>query len=211
MDTTITLTEVAELFPDHDLLAENAQLQLDLTEARYDLVRAEQRIQELERLALTDKLTGLPNRRAAEEAIEREFARCRRDSCWAALLMVDVDHFKAFNDQHGHAVGDQVLRAVAQAAPQAFRKTDTFARWGGEEFIGVIGDLDPEQAEYAARCAAEKLRGQIELMEVQGLTVTVSVGVTISQDGLDWERRLNRADEALYAAKNAGRNRVEIA
>lgn len=165
---------------------------------------------EVQQLAITDELTGLYNRRHFFELAEREFDRARRYGRPLATIMLDVDHFKQVNDTYGHAVGDQVLRALAKRCRENVRDVDLLARYGGEEFIVLL----PESTLEGAYEVAQRLCGcvaEVPLESGRGsLTVTISVGVAaITQDCVDLETLLNRADAALYAAKRSGRNRVE--
>ncbi len=161
-------------------------------------------------LASTDSLTGLVNRRVLTEAIAREFERFGRYGSQGSLMMVDIDHFKRVNDKHGHAAGDTVLRAVAQTLAGAVRPLDAVGRIGGEEF----GLFLPETELDGAAVLAERLRGEVEGLRVAldgagEVGVTVSVGVTsFRAEDPNWESALGRADAALYAAKNGGRNRI---
>ena len=161
---------------------------------------------ELEHLATHDSLTGALNRRALIEACEQELARCRRNHGVMTLLMIDLDHFKAVNDTHGHPVGDRVLVDFVARVKSLLRQPDRLGRFGGEEFVALL----PETSLVEARIAAERLRATIE-SRVEGLPpCTVSIGITVSRpddDGLD--EIITRADAALYQAKHAGRNRVE--
>ena len=167
---------------------------------------------ELAGLAATDGLTGLANRRSLDQALKQEWARGMRSGQPLALLMIDVDHFKAFNDRHGHHGGDVALRSVAQALAASIRRPgDLAARYGGEEFMVVL----PETNKTGACILAEKLRLAIEALPPFGddtLPITVSIGVAthlpISHDVP--EPLFHAADRALYRAKKNGRNRVEV-
>lgn len=167
---------------------------------------------ELAGLAATDGLTGLANRRSLDQALKQEWARGMRSGQPLALLMIDVDHFKAFNDRHGHHGGDVALRSVAQALAASIRRPgDLAARYGGEEFMVVL----PETNKTGACVLAEKLRLAIEALPPFGddtLPITVSIGVAthlpISHDVP--EPLFHAADRALYRAKKNGRNRVEV-
>lgn len=165
--------------------------------------------EELRRLATTDPLTGVANRRQFMDCAERELARARRYSRPVALMMIDVDHFKTINDTHGHAIGDEVLKALAAAMLDCVRETDVVGRLGGEEFAVLL----PETALAEAIEAADRLRrrlGDAVLTTHAGpIRYTVSAGVsTCRSTDATIEGALSRADHALYAAKRAGRNRV---
>lgn len=167
---------------------------------------------ELEDLVSTDVLTGLRNRRHLVQELGREISRARRRGTPAAVLLVDVDRFKAINDRYGHAGGDRVLQQVALRMHGVSRAEDVLGRWGGEEFLLLAGDTDAE----GAAALAERLRRAVadEALPVEGTRntrVTVSVGWSSVRDGDDPDAVLARADEALYAAKAAGRNVVRSA
>jgi diguanylate cyclase (GGDEF)-like protein len=166
----------------------------------------------LARLAATDALTGIPNRRFFDEFAGVEFERVARFGEPSSLLMIDLDHFKAINDAHGHAAGDAVLRHVATIGATVLRACDVFARLGGEEFVCLLPGTGPT----GALVAAEKLRGEIEqLATVVGgrtIAVTASIGVaSITRGDRSILDVLRRADAALYLAKADGRNRVRCA
>ena len=162
-------------------------------------------------LALTDELTGLYNRRYVFAHLNELLSRIPEGGSDTAVMLFDIDHFKQVNDRHGHPVGDQVLRELAGRAMRQVRSVDLVGRLGGEEFIVVM----PETSLAGATIVAERVRAAVaeDLFELQGegrmLSVTISAGVAVTgqlNDGL--EGLLKRADDALYAAKNAGRNRV---
>lgn len=165
---------------------------------------------ELERQARTDFLTALPNRRRLFEVAKDELDRAARYGRPFSVLMIDLDHFKDINDAHGHEGGDAVLRAIAETLRETVRGLDTMGRLGGEEFAAVL----PEASLQGALETAERLRLAVErarptLPDGARVSVTVSIGVAALTDGvLDLETVFARADEALYAAKAAGRNRV---
>jgi diguanylate cyclase (GGDEF)-like protein len=162
---------------------------------------------------LTDPLTGIANRRFYERRLEEELDRWRRSQQPLAVLLVDVDHFKRINDSHGHQVGDRVLRRVAAVIGAQLRAADVLARYGGEEFALLL----PQTGEAQALGIAERIRQQVArdggVGQAQGQEVTVSVGVSSlgSECGgreVSSEALLESADQALYDAKRAGRNRV---
>jgi len=171
----------------------------------------------LSALAMTDGLTGILNRRAFDEALGREYRRALRESEPIALLLIDIDHFKQFNDQYGHLAGDDCLRAVASAMSGAVRATDLTARYGGEEIAIIL----PKTGMAGAAMVAERVRASVERLRIPhegnpegGKWVTVSVGASAStvksSDTADMlEGLLLATDNALYKAKNGGRNRVE--
>jgi diguanylate cyclase (GGDEF)-like protein len=157
-------------------------------------------------LAMTDELTGLPNRRAVLARLRALLEGPEASTC--ALMIADLDHFKPINDQHGHAVGDAVLRAVGSVLTEAVREPVFVGRLGGEEFLIVLPQSDLE----SARQAAERIREQIGAIDssrwFQGEGLAASLGVTVSRSGDTEGSMLHRADGALYEAKHSGRNRV---
>ncbi|WP_341705702.1 GGDEF domain-containing protein, partial [Ferrovibrio sp.] len=174
-------------------------------------------LERLRRLAETDPLTGLLNRRAFLDAAARQVAYARRYDRALAVVVADIDHFKVVNDRHGHAAGDVAIRAVAGRLQQAVRDSDLVARFGGEEFVVLLMESDIA----AAVSYAERVRGAIGGSPVDlgtdgngraaAVTLTVSLGCTVlGQDDRDVQDAIDRADGALYAAKAAGRNRVRI-
>ncbi len=165
---------------------------------------------ELRRMEATDSLTGVMSRRAFLELAQREISRARRYGRPAAVLVLDLDHFKRVNDTHGHAVGDTVLRGCAAAWTGVLREQDVLGRTGGEEFCAVL----PEMPASMAGQAAERLRAAVSRLRFQGrageFSVTVSIGLTLaSPDDSDFAQTMERADRALYQAKALGRDRVE--
>jgi diguanylate cyclase (GGDEF)-like protein len=165
-------------------------------------------LEHFERTAMTDGLTGVANRRAFDEALVREASRTRRTGDPASVVLFDLDHFKRLNDTHGHAAGDDTLRAVASAAADVVRPTDTLARYGGEEFVLIL----PGAGAQDARRTAERVR--VAVRELGGpIPVTISVGVATydAASGADLAALVGVADQALYAAKRAGRDQVMAA
>ena len=161
-------------------------------------------LQQVQRLAETDGLTGLANRRTFETTLERELSRAARSGEPVTLVMVDVDHFKKLNDTYGHQVGDEVLEHVAQVLASACRDFDTAARYGGEEFAVIL----PACSSAESLVVAERLRESIASIETV-TSVTASAGVaTFPAHAAGSEDLIKAADEALYESKRAGRNRV---
>jgi len=163
----------------------------------------------LERLAITDGLTGLFNQRHFREKFSEEYARADRYNIPLACVIFDVDHFKKVNDEHGHLVGDQVLRSVAARGLACIRKSDYAARYGGEEFVVLM----PQTGVEGAAAQAERLREIVAARPVENVVVTISVGVAV-MDRATMTRPddlLRAADDALYKAKSEGRNRVVVA
>ena len=158
-------------------------------------------------LAATDGLTGIANRRSFERALEQEIARATRSQLPLGLLMVDIDHFKALNDAHGHQVGDEVLREVARVIADCCRQFDTACRYGGEEFAVLLPGCDADSAARTAR------RLRVAIAQLEGAApVTASLGVASwPVHAADAASLVQRADDALYASKRAGRNRVTVA
>ncbi|MCM5679312.1 GGDEF domain-containing protein [Schlegelella sp. S2-27] len=161
-------------------------------------------------LSDTDALTGLANRLRLQETLKGEALRHRRNGHAYSVALLDVDHFKSVNDTHGHAAGDQALRAVAEVLKRTARTSDTVGRLGGEEFCVVL----PETAETGARALAERARVALKdeaiVFEQRQIRLTASFGVATCTDPQeDWAALLKRADVALYRAKSGGRNRIE--
>lgn len=174
-----------------------------------DVTRTKELEAELTRLASTDPLTGLLNRRSFTELAEREMARAKRHDHPLTFLMMDIDHFKRVNDTHGHARGDEILRQFAEMCRAEFRQHDLIGRWGGEEFVAALVETD---ARYA-RTVAERMRRRVAAAPMLDAdqTLTVSIGVAVvNADDATIVFPLGRADDALYTAKRLGRNRVFI-
>jgi diguanylate cyclase (GGDEF)-like protein len=168
------------------------------------------RVEQMEKQAITDELTGLYNRRAFAGMAEKEVGRARRYQRPLALILFDIDHFKDVNDTHGHLVGDQVLRILTETVTKPTRTTDIVCRYGGEEFIVLM----PEAGREEALAMAERLREMVSGITVVApggtLSLTISLGVAELGSGGDetLENLIHRADKAMYSAKAAGRNAV---
>ena len=170
-----------------------------------DVTALKQVENELRTLTVTDALTGIYNRRYFLDQLRGELARHARSGHGLGLIMLDIDHFKRVNDSLGHDVGDQVLKELCRRLATRLRSTDTFCRLGGEEFVVICPEADREQTLHLA----EDLRRRVEDSPFpQAGPVTISLGVSSAQADDDGESLLQRADHALYAAKESGRNRV---
>jgi diguanylate cyclase (GGDEF)-like protein/PAS domain S-box-containing protein len=194
-------------------ITQRKQAEQALQKANQQLERNLQEIQKLQdslrEQAIRDPLTGLYNRRFLEEAIEREFHRAARLAQPLSLVMLDIDHFKTVNDTYGHAAGDVCLVALAQLLADNVRKSDIVCRYGGEEFLLMLLDTGLESAVQHA----EKIRSLFETTEIvfegKPIKATISLGMAAyPAHGKNHEEVIKKADQALYAAKNAGRNRV---
>ena len=164
---------------------------------------------EIERIAITDGLTELHTRRYAIERFQEELNRSQARGMKLSFLMIDVDHFNTFNDQHGHLLGDQILREVGKLIRESTREIDITGRFGGEEFCVILPDTD----RAGARFAAERIRQAVEASVIKAydaeVKITISLGVaTYPEDGTQMEELTDKADWALYRAKREGRNRI---
>lgn len=175
-----------------------------LLKAQSDMLRS---------LAFIDGLTGIANRRRFDEALQAEWRHCRRVGHSLTLMMIDIDHFKHFNDRYGHQAGDECLRAVAHTLKEAFgRSHDLVARYGGEEFVCLL----PETGSAAAQAKAEELRGLVAAQAIPhedsptAALVTLSIGIATTLPGVGGNsgHLLATADAQLYQAKTSGRNRI---
>jgi diguanylate cyclase (GGDEF)-like protein len=171
-------------------------------------IRHAQLFQAQEENALTDELTKLPNRRALAQRFLQEMQRARRHHKAIAFLMIDLDHFKQVNDSYGHLNGDAVLAELATLLTAAARESDVCARYGGEEF----GIILHETTESGARTLAERIRAKVAAATFPGgLKLTISIGVAATAEPALFTSLIERADQALYAAKQNGRNQVRVA
>ncbi|GGS01370.1 hypothetical protein GCM10008960_30060 [Deinococcus sedimenti] len=173
-------------------------------------IEAEVRAVAFAEAALRDPLTGIPNRAGAKRRLDHLCAAARRGRSGAVALL-DIDHFKSVNDRFGHAVGDEVLRRVAGTVTRAIREVDQLARYGGEEFLLLLEGLQLPEARRACQRVGQLIT-EIDWSDVApGLRVTASIGVAMIEAGLNQEQVLRQADDAMYAAKAAGRNTVRVA
>jgi diguanylate cyclase (GGDEF)-like protein/PAS domain S-box-containing protein len=170
----------------------------DVTEVKQIEEEREELLDQVQELAVHDPLTGLPNRRALEEQLPREMARARRSNSPLCVAIVDIDHFKVYNDTHGHLAGDEVLRECARAWDEALRGEDTIVRFGGEEFLVLLPGTAPE----AAAEVVERLRERTPMEQ------TCSAGLACWDATESVDDLLGRADQALYLAKAGGRDQL---
>ena len=184
-----------------------SRMRKQLALSRSDLEKALRAIQEL---ATRDELTGVHNRRHLLDMLRHEKNRCARTGATFCISVVDLDFFKQINDKYGHQAGDDVLRGFCRSTAQRMRTADYFGRYGGEEFLLILTDTNLE----GARIVADRLRRETEQLGFTDvnpdLRISVSIGLAQHQPGDEIEQTLQRADDALYRAKAAGRNRVEM-
>jgi len=185
--------------------AQNSKLQMMLGELKKSRDEVRKQNEALQILATQDPLTGCLNRRAFFERFEVEFSRARRYRHDLACIMTDIDHFKRINDEHGHQVGDEVLKKISGILIDTLRDTDVVCRYGGEEFCLIL----TETAARGARNTAERIRQAVSVEPIWGIPVTISLGVaSLEEAAANPSVLLGYADKALYRAKNSGRNRV---
>jgi diguanylate cyclase (GGDEF)-like protein len=174
-----------------------------------DITDLAQQAERLEKLATTDTLTGLTNRRHFLALADKEWSRFQRYQRPLSMLMVDIDHFKAVNDRFGHATGDEALKLVAENCRTGQRESDTVGRIGGEEFALLLPETDAAQARVVAERIQSNLAIQPFIADGEPVVLTVSIGLaaaTLSMSGID--ALMKAADQALYSAKAQGRNRI---
>ncbi|HKF81793.1 MAG TPA: sensor domain-containing diguanylate cyclase [Solirubrobacterales bacterium] len=185
----------SQISPDESLIYARAT---DVTEIKRIEAEREELLGQVQDMARHDSLTGLPNRRVLEEQLPQAMARARRSLLPLSVAILDIDHFKNYNDTHGHLAGDEVLRACAREWDSALRGEDTIVRYGGEEFLVMLPDTEPEQAAEIV----ERLRRATPMEQ------TCSAGVALWDHGESLDDLLQRADEALYLAKASGRDQL---
>ncbi len=194
-----------------ELNKRSQQLEIALASLDMKLFETERAKEEAERLAITDPLTSLLNRRFLEEKLSNELIRAKAYNNYLSIVMADIDHFKRINDTYGHKVGDEVLKALALILKANTRGNDTVARYGGEEFVIILSNV----SKYDAYRIAERIRLEVEDTSFEEIGVpekiTVSFGIScFPEDGEDAIDLLKKADQALYQAKSQGRNRVVV-
>ena len=168
----------------------------------------QQALQQIQHLAMRDHLTGLINRRQMSELMALELRRCQRSGRPLLLAQLDIDHFKAINDTHGHAVGDLALQIFANTALSHLRSSDVLARWGGEEFVLLLCDTEPDAATELLERVRSAVQAHTLVHGKHSIRMTVSIGWAQHQHSETLDETLQRADQALYDAKHGGRNRV---
>ncbi|MEM8817363.1 MAG: GGDEF domain-containing protein, partial [Pseudomonadota bacterium] len=166
-------------------------------------------LRKAEQSAVTDALTGLGNRHTMENAFPREISRCARDNETLSLIMLDLDNFKSLNDRYGHVAGDRVLVAVADVLRKQFRPGDILVRYGGDEFAVLLPTVSIGQALSIAERVRQAVRqNSVSTEDGEPIQISVSIGVAEQSEGESLEALLRAADDAMYRAKNAGRNTV---
>jgi diguanylate cyclase len=194
------------------VMAQNQALESRLSESTREIEDLRQHLAEVRREAMTDALTGIPNRKFFDQTLVEEIASAEAEGAELCLLLADIDHFKKFNDTYGHLVGDEVLKVVARALKDGIKGRDTPARHGGEEFAVIL----PRTALENAVTVAEQIRSTLADRKLQNRRrgnsygrITLSIGVGRYRSGESVESLVERTDAALYRAKSGGRNRVE--
>lgn len=173
--------------------------------------RVENRVHELERFAFKDSLTSLPNRRYTEMKLKQALEECREFGRTFGVMLLDIDCFKGINDTHGHDAGDAVLRAFAGTLAQSLRRDDDFpGRWGGDEFLLLVADVDSRSLRRLAERCRVLVRKSGTLINRDGRPITVSIGATLTKRGDSPELIIKRADELMYRSKADGRNRTSV-
>lgn len=183
----------------------------DVTDTALGKRELETANRQLADLSRTDRLTNLNNRGYWEECLQREFSRYQRSKAPCSLIMFDIDHFKQVNDTHGHQAGDEVIRTTAGTLLNTIRNTDIAGRYGGEEFGVILVDTEAASAQYVAERLRKKIEAQTVEHDGQTIDYTISLGVTeLRPDTPDYKAWLEESDQALYQAKEGGRNRSVI-
>jgi diguanylate cyclase (GGDEF)-like protein len=198
---------VTKPFYSWELLA-RVKIHLELKKTQEELKNTNSK---LEKLVRTDSLTGVNNRREILSFGDKEFKRCRRYRRYFSVLVIDIDHFKHINDTFGHAMGDKTLITVAWAIKNCLRQVDGFGRFGGEEFVAILPETNLEDATTTAQRICQVINKLNIELDQQKVQVTASIGVaTFNPQDSNLEEVIKRADHAMFAAKNQGRNRVSV-
>lgn len=222
-DFGTVLAEHADLDPRHQrepvgpsgdmgqIMEQLARVQARLKQSEDEVTALKTRLAEVERSVDIDALTGLANRRYLDENLEKIAGACRENGRGIGVLMADIDFFKTFNDKHGHAVGDHVLRLVARVIRDSVRPGDIVARYGGEEFTILLPGASVEDSRLVAKRIIDQLRGRSFLERHSGRplgAVTLSIGLAVLTGDETGDAVLRRADRALYRAKSNGRDQI---
>lgn len=170
----------------------------------------ELRVKELEKLALIDKLTQLANRHYLDRELKSRMCKKKRSKTPFAVLLIDIDFFKRINDGYGHDIGDKILQQVAKTMQKNARPFDVYGRWGGEEFLGIIGNIPKASLQQLADRIRVLIGSTYLMVNDRKVSVTVSIGAAHSDDSDDIKNLINQADELLYRSKLEGRNRVSL-
>lgn len=204
---SVALTFQYYALTQNEVMNHKAHLEAEVNARTQALISANQLLSDL---ATTDELTQVPNRREWQRRCAEAIVRTRRYKQPLSIILLDIDHFKTINDQHGHLIGDLVLKRISQLCIQHLRSIDTFARWGGEEFVILLPETDLNQARNVAEKLRQVIAGQVLATDGNNAVyATISLGVTaLSMIDLTLDDLLSRTDEALYAAKANGRNCV---
>lgn len=168
------------------------------------------RIIELEKLALLDNLTQLPNRNYIDRELSARLREFKRNKVTFGVFFIDLDYFKNINDTYGHAVGDEVLRLVARSFIASSRPFDLYGRWGGDEFVGIIRDVSSENLTVLGERLRHLIRHSYIMHNLSKLSVTISLGATLVHENDTFDSLLKRADTLLYSSKNQGRDHITI-
>jgi diguanylate cyclase (GGDEF)-like protein len=196
--------EKGESYPLRAIEERNRKLELIVAERTRELQQA---MEQLQKLATTDKLTGISNRAKLDELIADEHRYLQRHLRPSSIAICDIDHFKAINDAHGHLTGDRVLVEFAGLLGDNLRAIDRLGRWGGEEFLVLL----PEASGHGAQIVAERVQARLAEHDFGlGRAITMSVGIAEHRGGETVDTWISRADEMLYRAKNLGRNRILV-
>ena len=165
--------------------------------------------QKVQELAIMDNLAGVLSRRYCMERFNEDIERSIKFKYSLSFLIVDIDHFKDYNDRYGHLVGDTILKEVAKTIKESIRQIDLLGRYGGDEFCVILIETDKEGAGFAAERMRQAVEGKQIRVYDEDLKITISIGIsTLPGDGRDAAALIEEADEALYRAKGLGRNRV---
>ena len=188
---------------------DSARQELEATRTQLSVMQTE--LERAQQQAVSDPLTGLPNRRALDGVLSREIARARRHKTQLCVALLDIDHFKKINDTHGHDIGDRALQHLADTIRAAVRETDVLARLGGEEFVLVLPDTPLVGAEFTMNRLLRTAQGTPLAVNDKQVVVAFSAGLAQWQGDESPEQIVKRADTAMYQAKSSGRGRVMVA